>query len=793
MAEWKKVIVSGSSAELNNILASGAITGSNISSSGNLFASLSISGNINYKTVVVDPTTGRFYQTGSYGGGGIFINQGTFYNTQNTLQITGSTLQSSPSASGTGTSSVSTGTNNNIYALLTSESIYSFNHNTGYPTANSWKENLQGSYFNNFDANTNVSEILRFIAGLLSQSAPDASPNTKTFGGLNPRFINPAGLTINGRIPSQSTNSDVLYLQSKGFANSGSQSFAGFGTVYSASTFAIDYSSSAAGNGSGVSSSNDSQLFGLGSKGFTVNISASTIFKFYSSSNETVTTNNSSSQTLITLESENDLDQGASRRTIPTTNPAVIPSAYQDGRFTGSFSSSYNPVTFTATSSGSTGWYHFTQSITIYTGSQTVAQGVSFTTASRIFRSAYLDTTFLANTITHTHSTSSLTAASRSLSGAPYLSQSTYLYICTSSGIFNPLYSTASNLYTITTGSTFLSRSAGNIDLVIKDNGTINTSDLVYSSSISSTAKAINAYPSQNDVIKVSASFTLNHPAGTSGSAQTGFISANTGSSISASAFGRGNGATGSGILLNYFIPGTFGQPIASGTMALYNRFQGYDGGALTGTTENFTGETYRLKITDTALSGAYDKGTKFTTSSYEVYNLTALDLQVKPGFLVKPGGTYGYWLTDPNSSQEYKYYIRAFKRDVASSANSMTINVGRTLVNWEAATNDSIAVALLFSSSGVPNQPTPRIYDVSALTSNLMTTSMATDNFKNPFNSNIALYGNIGGSLTGTTYTVIVREADSMILNNIYRDFVMIVRYKGNPVPVSSSIITFA
>jgi len=41
MAEWKKVIVSGSSAELNNIFAKGSITGSNVSSSGNLFASLS--------------------------------------------------------------------------------------------------------------------------------------------------------------------------------------------------------------------------------------------------------------------------------------------------------------------------------------------------------------------------------------------------------------------------------------------------------------------------------------------------------------------------------------------------------------------------------------------------------------------------------------------------------------------------------------------------------------------------------------------------------------------------------
>jgi len=63
MAEWKKVIVSGSSAELNNIFASGDITGSNISSSGDLFASLVTASTTN--VVTYNTSTGKFHYTAS--------------------------------------------------------------------------------------------------------------------------------------------------------------------------------------------------------------------------------------------------------------------------------------------------------------------------------------------------------------------------------------------------------------------------------------------------------------------------------------------------------------------------------------------------------------------------------------------------------------------------------------------------------------------------------------------------------------------------------------------------------
>ena len=62
-----------------------------------------------------------------------------------------------------------------------STAIYTNNIQNGYPTSNPWGVNLEGSYFNNFDNTTHVSELLRFIAGAMSHSldVSDAAPNTK--------------------------------------------------------------------------------------------------------------------------------------------------------------------------------------------------------------------------------------------------------------------------------------------------------------------------------------------------------------------------------------------------------------------------------------------------------------------------------------------------------------------------------------------------------------------------------------------------------------------------------------
>ena len=68
-----------------------------------------------------------------------------------------------------------------------STAIYTNNIQNGYPTSNAWQESLEGSYFNNFDNTTHVSEVLRFMAGIISHSIDTSSPtpNTKTYASVD--------------------------------------------------------------------------------------------------------------------------------------------------------------------------------------------------------------------------------------------------------------------------------------------------------------------------------------------------------------------------------------------------------------------------------------------------------------------------------------------------------------------------------------------------------------------------------------------------------------------------------
>jgi len=61
-----------------------------------------------------------------------------------------------------------------------STAIYTNNIQNGFPTSNPWGSGLAGSYFNNFDETTHVSEVLRFMAGIISHSIDTASPTENT-------------------------------------------------------------------------------------------------------------------------------------------------------------------------------------------------------------------------------------------------------------------------------------------------------------------------------------------------------------------------------------------------------------------------------------------------------------------------------------------------------------------------------------------------------------------------------------------------------------------------------------
>ena len=71
---------------------------------------------------------------------GIFSQTGSIQATTNDIEVTGSAKVNTENSSST--------------------AIFTNNIQNGYPTSNNWGEGLDGSYFNNFDNTTHVSEIL---------------------------------------------------------------------------------------------------------------------------------------------------------------------------------------------------------------------------------------------------------------------------------------------------------------------------------------------------------------------------------------------------------------------------------------------------------------------------------------------------------------------------------------------------------------------------------------------------------------------------------------------------------
>lgn len=692
---------------------------------------------------------------------GIWFATGSVFSTTNNLEVTGSlTVSGSIKAVGAMTAS---------------------NINVGTPTSNAWGSNLGGSYFNNFTSNTDVSEILRFVAGLLSSSAPDASPNTRTFSSVTATAVNTTtGTALTGRIPQSTTNSTISYLASKGFATAGSTIFSGIGTIYTAN-LGYNYTSVAAGTTTATSSA-DAQLFGLGnlSSGTPTNfkVSGSFTFRFMDNSSKT-STSTSSSAVLITQSGEG-TTSGVTLAKINTVNPNVIPPAYQDGKFVSTLTQYLYSGSATAISAS--GYYHISSSISIASGSSGYSTAVA-ANGSEIF---YAPLTTIATNVpaqtTYTASLSTLsyaTAVSRSLSGAPYLSQSTYIVSSSISGAFAPLFLNGTVAAHSLSGTGMTSTSG--VTSVATSGGTISTANAVYDST-NTTVRATGTIPFATDLIRLNGLYTF----GGSNITNIG-QSSNTPTTFTVSAVGydyNGNADT-YGNTLSYHVAGTFGQPASSGSLAYYTRTQGAD--SSTALVESFTGESYRIALADNVLAF---NGAAWTTT-FGLYNLTGNDLQVKPGYLVKPGGTYGYWLGDPDATKTYKYYIRKFT--TSGTKTSMTLNLGQALVNWGNTTNNSVAAGILFESSKNTIYTPARIFDPSNLTDNFTATKTANTDGQNPFGANFDLYGNTGGSLASTTYTIPLRNGDGMTLNATYTNIYVIVRYKGDPTPVTSITTTFS
>ena len=744
--------------------------------------------------------------SGGSGGSGIFVESGSsgVFTVTSSLQITGSTLEPSPYNPSYPDPSITSSQGTNKYAMVVSESVYHYNDNIGVPTSKAWKSGLDGSYFNNFDHNSDTSEILRFMAGLLSSSAPDTAPNTKTFNTIGETFSNNGtGTAPAGRVPSASSNDTILYLTSKGFTGESQTIFDGL-TINNNSLFNVTYSSSAGGSTT-VSSSNDSRLFGLGriSSDRPFNVSGSITRKFINN-NSDLTPVITSSQTLLSISSPGTLN-GLTLANIDTGND-LIPAAFQDGKFEGILEKGLynNSIDFTTT--GSIGFYEISASIKIQSGSSPYTSDKIAT--ERIFYApiSNLNTAIPANSITINNPFSeSISATSRSLSGAPYLLTANWRISSSVNNIFNPMYtastvasySESDSLVTLNhpTNGSFTSSLAG---------GTVQTENSIFNTA--GVAKSLNSTPEENDIIRLTASVDFN--AGTSGATNiqsTGFSSTTFG--VNTNVVNKNNSSTSPRTdSFHYFDSGSYGQIEASGSMAYYGRAQGYDGGTLTGTTEQLSGEDFRIQINDNLLSGSYANGDKFTLT-YDISPLAKYDLQVKPEFLVTAGGSNGYWLNaHPTTTDGYKYYARAFQISSGVKTN-LSLSVGQELIKWSESTNDSIAAAVMLESAqagtsvgGYGALTKPKLYDFATLSGGDPAINQATSDQLNPFNTNIDVGGNQFGSKTGsgasTTYNMPMKIDLNQVLADsgadIYTNYIILIGYKGNPTPIQTITVSY-
>jgi hypothetical protein len=660
-------------------------------------------------------------------------------------------------------------------SLNVSGTINPDNVTVGIPTSNAWQSSLNGSYFNNFTSETNVSEILRFVAGLLSASAPDATPNTKTLASVTANEVNTTtGTALTGRIPQTSTNTTIIYLNGKGFATAGSTIFSGITPIYT-SNYGRTYTSVAGGT-TIASSSADAQLFGLGTlssgiaTSFKVSGSFTHRFKDNSSKIDTAT-----SSSVVTLEKTGaGTTSGVTLALINTVNPAVIPPGYQDGKFSAVFS----PYLYSgsATAVSASGYYHISSSIQIASGSSEYSTAIT-ANGTEVFWAPLSTISTNVPTQTPTLVVSAyvpLTATSRSLSGAPYLTGATYEISASVSGAFNPLFYNGT-IASITEVDSLVTSTG--TSTVATSGGTISTANAVYG--LDNTLRSTSTIPFETDTIRLNSKFTFtpstNENINQIGLGTTSFVATISGYNF----IGTQTSTTAT---IPYHSGSTFGHPLSSGSMAYYGASQASDASATT-LYEPFLGENYRIQLADNVLAF---NGTAWPTS-FGLYNLGVSDLQVKPGHLVKPGGTYAYWLGNPSTASDYKYYIRKFT--TSGVKTSITLNLGQTLVAWDSSTTGVSAVILFESSKNTIYTPA-RVYDPTKTLSNFVSTISANTDGQNPFGSSIDLYGNTGGSVSSTTYTIPLRNGDGMFLNATYTNIYVIVRYKGDPTPVTSITI---
>jgi len=730
--------------------------------------------------------------------------------------ITGSTLLASPDTAPTEIRGASSANNN--YALVVSQSAYFSNHNVGHPNSLAWQSNLAGSIFNNYDANTDVAEILRTFAGLISSSNSTlvASPTalaTKYTGYDSEAESLPSDSSTfdNVFLPVGFTEANAAYLNSKGFnGGAGTRMF----SEVAASNRRTGVTTSNYGVridllGGGVA---DTEFdAGSNSDNFTVFAKVTQSFSDNQSENDPSPTSNTFNTqsrfefTLIPGAASVVVQGGPSNtidlETIATGNPTVIPPQFKKANGANiplQTSLRYKASGEDFTDISSTGYYKYQGILAgVATGStQTEAEVIFGSLQSAtgetnvntsIFQSPLQisDITDTAATFVTKFASSSFT--SRSLSGAPYLNGATYTTEVTASNVFKPLYRANATVGSAAISSTSLTFAGDTIQTAtIQSNGDVGTANTIYNGN---TARSVNDNPGIDDTVRLAEQYTFGASDANESNIQEGSSYSDSTFTYTATIKDFANNSETNADNINYHTAGTFGQPVASGALAYFISDDGDDSG--TATQENFKGETYRRTISDsTTLTTTWDSGSRLTLGD-------GGDLQVKPGFLVNPESTTngnGYWYpTSGYDATHYKWYLREFTISGATSQLTLTLmsSYQNDLVTWDTTTDNKFSIGLIFETQ-VGNVPGTdarvKVYDVEKGTGTHALDNQSNGN-NNPFSDAIDIKGNFD-SVTYNSSDIVLNLKSAAGQQVAAGDKVwVLVRYKGAPATTITNI----
>lgn len=772
-AEWKKVIVSGSQAELAGV--TGSFTGS-FKGDGSQLTGLPQGGSGTF--ISSGSLTGSFTPDTAGGLTAFKIQSGSDVNQKTLLTVSSSGMVSAgTSLSGSfavGGLSGSRGFLKDLYTALggtfgNGQVTYNANDIKSWKDADTlWDSSLLRNYI---DETTPISDILYFLlrpyAGFYQFGSANPAIFSSTTIVQNGSITAPTSIPFVGntgiRVPQgTTTDATVNTYTTYGFHQPGSLYLAQLTSNVLDSTFPsvtrgtaamfsnLYWSVSSVRNANGATSVNQSNAlaFGLGDK--TPGSGASTVTDFYLSASfsyrrrtlgtavnnlpaYTVTsTSGSGFLTSVTNITSTPNAQGLYFNNVPDTANQFN---YQDGYFQAAplgqaFKLTANPNINTANLEA-LGIYEVTASVWI-ASSSIAGQQSPWNSGSNGARELYQSAVLIPSALTGFTPTFNAPAqdtntialilgsiASSSLSGAPYVTSASYAISQSVTNAFGPLYPNSATIYTTPLSA------PSNPNLNVQSNapasfgvdtntGQYNAAAVGYVfDSAGTTARSAGQIPTHNDLIKISYPITVTAIgaitetnallSSNAVASPTTTVTGGTITRINTSDFAL-NTLSRALILAGDTPAGTMaGQQV----MAWRRRSPGYQNRATaTNLSETFLCESQRLIINDNILAFSTVTNALWpTTFAGQANCMTTKDLQQKPGGLVWPGGTFGYWIADPGTFDGFKYYATYFSLSSVSSPSSqksqLTVQVagGGGIVPWVDTSALGTGVAVLIQS----------------------------------------------------------------------------------------------